>query len=276
MFTWECPGCGKELDVDARHCPQCGKQFDEAEEADSIIPAAGSATRLEPPLAPKPTPPPVASKPPSPEPDPLEATQPITAPAWTVPPAPPSPEPRSVSAVREQPSIAPIPELKPPPQPAGSPSAYVIQGKHLALAGVVLLVAMGGAVFLARPDLFQVKSPLNLEEVPLTDSVGFSTAAFGDLQVAGVRALYTDDLKPKVRFVVINHSDTPQANLRIQAHLSPKNAPLNAPPLASFAIALEEELAPRESRDLEADLLALGTLAAFPPWKELRIELEVE
>ena len=26
----------------------------------------------------------------------------------------------------------------------------------------------------------------------------------------------------------------------------------------------------------EADLSALGTLAAFPPWKELRIELEVE
>lgn len=273
MFTWECPGCGKELDVDARHCPQCGKQFDEEEEADSIIPAAGSAASLEPPPAPEPTPPPVAPKPPSPVPDPLAATQPITPSAW---PAPPSPEPRSVTAVREQPGIEPIPELQPPPQPTGPPSAYVIQGKHLALAGVVLLVAMGGAVFLARPDLFQVTSPLHLEEVPLTDSVGFSTAAFGDLQVAGVRPLYTDDLKPKVRFVVINHGDTPQANLRIQAHLSPKNAPLDAPPLASFAIALGEELAPRESRDLEADLLALGTLAAFPPWKELRIELEVE
>ena len=93
MFTWECPGCGKELDVDARHCPQCGKQFDEAEEADSSIPGAGSTASLEPPPAPKPTPPPVAPKPPSPEPAPLDATQPITASAWPAPPAPPSPEP---------------------------------------------------------------------------------------------------------------------------------------------------------------------------------------
>ena len=64
MFTWECPGCGKELDVDARYCPQCGKQFDEAEEADSIIPAAVSAS-IEPPPDPKPTPPPVAPNRPS-------------------------------------------------------------------------------------------------------------------------------------------------------------------------------------------------------------------
>ena len=272
MFTWECPGCGKELDVDARHCPQCGKQFDEPEEADSIIPASGSSASPEAaPPAPAPTSPPAApTPPPSPAPDPLAATQPIT------PPARPAPEPRSVTEVREKPSIEPIPELKPPPQPTEPPSPYGIEGKHLAVVGVVLLVAMGGAVFLARPDLFQAKPPLNLEEVPLTDSVGFSTAAFGDLQVAGVRPLYTDDLKPKVRFVVINHGDTPQANLRIQAHLSPKNAPLDAPPLAGFVITLEDGLAPREARDLEADLLALGTLAAFPPWKELRIELEVE
>lgn len=268
MFTWECPGCGKELDVDARQCPQCGKQFDEPEEADSIIPASGSAASpAAAPAAPTPTPPPIQAPPP------LAATQPITAPAW---PAPPSPEPRSVTAVREKPSIEPIPELKPAPQPTAPPPAYGIEGKHLAVVAVVLLVAMGGAVYLARPDLFQAKSPLNLEEVPLTDSVGFSTAAFGDLQVAGVRPLYTDDLKSRVRFVVINHGETPQANLRIQAHLSPKNAPLDAPPLAGFVITLEEELAPRESRELEADLLALGTLAAFPPWKELRIELEVE
>ena len=275
MFTWECPGCGKELDIDARQCPQCGKQFDEPEEADSIIPASSSAASPEAAApAPTPTPPPAApTPPPSQAPDPLAATQPITPPAR---PAKPAPEPRSVTAVREKPSVEPIPELKPAPQPTEPLSAYGIPGKHLALVAVVLLVAMGGAVYLARPDLFQAKPSLNLEEIPLTDSVGFSTAAFGNLQVAGVRPLYTEDLKSRVRFVVINHGDKVQADLRIQAHLSPKNAPLNAPPLAGFVIALEEELAPRESRELEADLLALGTLASFPPWKELRIELEVE
>jgi hypothetical protein len=44
--------------------------------------------------------------------------------------------------------------------------------------------------------------------------------------------------------------------------------------LASFDIQLQEELGPLESRDVETDLLALGTLQSLPPWEQLRVEVK--
>ena len=128
---------------------------------------------------------------------------------------------------------------------------------------------------MAHPDLFGSAPKLQLEDVPNAEEIGLASAAFGDLQVAGIRPFYTEDLNAKVRAVVINHGETPQLSVRLEAHLSPQDAPLTSPPLASFLIELDEELGPQESRDIETDLMTLGTLASFPPWKELRIELEV-
>jgi hypothetical protein len=141
---------------------------------------------------------------------------------------------------------------------------------------VVLVIAIGSAVYLARPNLFGSAPGLQLEDVPDSEQIGLAAAAFGDLQVAGIRTLYTEDLKAKVRAVVINHGEMTQSGLYLQARLSPKEAPLTSPPLASFVIELDEELGPQESREIEADLMTLGTLASFPPWKDLRIELDVE
>jgi hypothetical protein len=263
MFTWECPSCGKELDVDAQQCPKCGAQFGEPEEADSIIAdPKPSAVSAPPPATPAP-PPPTAPK------AAQATTAPPTAAPTTVPP------PTAAPTVQERP-IAPSVQEQSAPGPTAAPAAYGIQGKHLAIVLVVLLMAVGGAVYLARPDLFQGRQDIALEDVPMSDTVGFASAAFGDLQVAGVRPFYSDDLKPKVRFVVINHGETPQAGASIQAHLSHKDAPLDSPPLASFVIAFNETLAPGESREIESDLMAFSTLAAFPPWKDLRIDLEVE
>lgn len=258
MFTWECPSCGKELDIDAQQCPKCGAQFGEAEESASIIadpkPSAAAA------------PPPVA---PTRPPDPVRTQAPPPAAPATLPP------PVAAPALQERPIRAAVQEQNTPAQSTPI-AANGIQGKHLAIVLVVLLVAVTAAVYLARPDLFRGRQEISLEDVPLSDAVGFASAAFGDLQVAGVRPFYSDDLKTKVRFVVINHGETPQAGASIQAHLSHKDSPLDSPPLASFVIAFNETLAPGESREIETDLMAFSTLAAFPPWKDLRIDLEVE
>lgn len=266
MFTWECPSCGKELDVDAQQCPKCGAQFGEPEEAGSII--------ADPKPSATPAPPPA---PPAPAPAPVQTTARVAAspPPTAAPPTPaaPPPAPASRPAVETQPSSPPIQERS---APARQTAADGIQPKHLALVLVVLLVAIAGAVYLARPDLFSGRQEVALEDVPLSDNVGFASAAFGDLQVAGVRPFYSDDTKAKVRFVVINHGQTSQTGVNIQAHLSPKDAPLDSPPLAGFTIELTDELAAGESREIETDLMALSTLAAFPPWKELRIDLEVQ
>jgi len=262
MFTWECPSCGKELNIDAGQCPKCGAQFGEPEEAESII--------ADPQPSAAPAPPPTASTPP---PVPARtATQAVTgaliaAPAKAAPPAP-----VATPVWQDRPSAPPIQEY----DPARTPAPYGIQRKHLAVVLAVLLIAIAGAVYLARPDLFLGRQDIAFEEVPLSDTVGFASAAFGDLQVAGVRPLYTDDLKTRVLFVVINHGETPQAGVSIQAHLSHKDAPLDAPPLASFAVEFNEELAPGESREIETDLMAFSTLAAFPSWNKLRIDLEGE
>jgi len=162
------------------------------------------------------------------------------------------------------------------PPSAGPTPAAGIQGKHLIGVVIVLLVTVGVAVYMARPDLLRSKSELRLEEVPDADEIGLAAAAFGDLQIAGIRPFYTEDLKAKVRAIIINHGEIPQTGARIQVYLSPKEAPLTAPPLAGFVIEITEELGPQQSREIEADLMTLGALAAFPPWKELRIELEVE
>ena len=266
MFTWECPSCGKELDVDAEQCPKCGAQFGEPEEAQSII--------VDPKPSATPAPPPAPSAP-SPAPAPTAAPVAASPAPTTAPPKPAAPPPAPVSrpTVKTQPSSPPVQE---PSAPARPSPADGVQPKHLALVLIVLLVAVAGAVYLARPDLFSGRQQVALEDVPLSDTVGFASAAFGDLQVAGVRPFYTDDAKTKVRFVVINHGQTSQTGVNIQAHLSPKGAPLDSPPLAGFTIALTDELAAGESREVETDLMALSTLAAFPPWKDLRIDLEVE
>jgi hypothetical protein len=44
--------------------------------------------------------------------------------------------------------------------------------------------------------------------------------------------------------------------------------------LASFEIRLDKELGPREARDVQVDLNAMGTLASLPPWHRMRVDLQ--
>jgi hypothetical protein len=148
-----------------------------------------------------------------------------------------------------------------------------MQGKYVAVFLVFAALAIGAAVYFARPDLF--RTPLQLEEVPLGEGAGDSGSAYlGDIEVAGVRTWYDADYNPKVRAVVINHSDDPQSNVSFHVELRTREAAAGDTPLASFDIRLDQELGPREIRDVEADLTALGTLVSLPPWRQMRVDLQ--
>ncbi len=138
--------------------------------------------------------------------------------------------------------------------------------------GLVLVVAIGLAVYLARPHLFS--SGLRLENVPDTapDELSAGTAAQGDLQVTGIRPFYDGEYKPRVKAIVVNHGETliESVNLEVQLR-APQASPLTAP-LASFRIEVQN-LASNESREIDTELTALGTLASLPPWQQVRIDL---
>ena len=140
---------------------------------------------------------------------------------------------------------------------------------------IVLVVAVVAALFSSRPTLFSGDG-LALEDVPeaAAGTSGAGSAAFGDLQVTGVRTWYTPDHKPKVRAVIINHGEVPRSGINLQVYLRPAQAEADAPPLASFSIRLDEALEPQQIRDVETDLMAMGTLASLPKWDKLRVDLE--
>jgi hypothetical protein len=224
MFTWECPTCGRELDIAESECPYCSKKA----KAASTSVATENAVDAE-----KPRP-----------------GEPV-APPHLPPPAQRGTAPR-----------------RPPPQ-----ASWGLQGKHVAIFAVLALLATALAVFFARPDLFR-RGP-QLEDVPLAEGTGDSGSAYvGDIEVAGVRTWYDADYKPKVSAVVINHGENPQANVAFKVALRTREASTVDTPLASFEIRLDSPLQPREARDVQVDLNAMGTLASLPPWHTMRVDLE--
>lgn len=148
-----------------------------------------------------------------------------------------------------------------------------VQGKQIVVLAVLAVVAIAAGVYLARPDLF--RSVTQTEEAALPEGAGDSGSAFvGDIEVAGVRTWYDTDFKPKVSAVVINHSEDPQANIGFKVELRTREASTTDTPLASFEIRLDKPLEPREARDMQADLNAMGTLASLPPWHLMRVDLQ--
>lgn len=235
MFTWECPTCGKELDVGTQQCPVCHPES------------------LNQP-APRPAPAPVAAP-----------AAPPVAQAAARPKAAASTEP-----IRPQASPAPAQAPQARPQSARGG----MQPSHVALVGVVLVVAIGLAVYLARPQLFS-KAGLQLEDIPGTaeDVLSAGTVAQGDLQVTGIRTFYDSEYKPRVRVIVINHGEAPIESVNLEVQLRAPQASELTAPLASFKIDLQN-LGSNESREIETDLTALGTLASLPPWQQVRIDLK--
>jgi hypothetical protein len=92
------------------------------------------------------------------------------------------------------------------------------------------------------------------------------------IEVSGIRLFYDAQNRPQVRAVVINHGDEPLnkgASIRVALRATP-----GAPPLAYFTVKLDATIQPGDSREVRAGLDALATLAAIPPWQQLRVDIE--
>lgn len=95
------------------------------------------------------------------------------------------------------------------------------------------------------------------------------------IEVAGIRLSYDDQNRAQVRAVVVNHGEevlTTGTSWRLA--LRPAQAAPGSPPLAYFTVKLTSALAPGDSREVRAPLDALATLAAIPPWQQLRVDIE--
>jgi hypothetical protein len=137
---------------------------------------------------------------------------------------------------------------------------------------VVLIVAIGLAVYFSRPEVFRGAAGLQLEDVSEAGSGTAGSAAAGNVQVAGIRPFYDGEYRTRVRALIINHADTPVEQVNLEVTLQTPRAPAFAAPLASFVIEAKE-LGSGESREIETGLTALGTLASLPPWDEVRIQV---
>ena len=211
MFNWECPRCGREVDIDEERCPACGAQPGTKAQPKPAVSRKGRAL------------------------------------------ARPRPRGRRRAA-----------------------TTWTIGPSHVAVFAFILILAVGAAVYISRPDLWGSAGALQLENV----QEELFTApprppSLQDIEVAGIRIWYDRQRELlKIRAVVINHSSVARKRLNLVAHLRPEGASTTAPPLAKFPIRFEEELAPREAREIETKLESLGHPASFPDWTLLQIQLE--
>ena len=229
MFTWDCPKCGKELDIATTVCPECG--FSEATPEEDPPPRRAVQTSA-----------------------PLPAAQ-----APTAPPAP-------------APTLPPPAAYNPPPPAQHALSA---PAKPLIIISLILVAAIGGFLYYNHSQTLKQAAGLALESVPddpieMQDASGESVSG---LEVVGIRTWYDDNRKPKVRAVVVNHTDEGVPKVGLSVQLRPREATRNAPPLASFEVRLNDVLGPRESKEIETDLVALGTLASLPHWSKVRVDI---
>jgi hypothetical protein len=95
------------------------------------------------------------------------------------------------------------------------------------------------------------------------------------IEISGIRMSYDAQNRPQVRAVVVNHGeDALEAGASIRVALRAASAAPASPPLARFTVKLPATLKPGDSRDVGAPLDALATLAAMPPWHQLRVAIE--
>jgi hypothetical protein len=153
------------------------------------------------------------------------------------------------------------------PRPVSDLRFWVAIGVATAVV-VVILVAW--ARHRAQPPAPRAAAPKIELERPAE-----APAAARPIEVAGVRLSYDNQNRPQVRAVVVNHGEevlTTGTSLRVA--LRPAQAAPGSPPLAYFTVKLTSAMAPGDSREVRAPLDALATLAAIPPWQQLRVDIE--
>jgi hypothetical protein len=160
-----------------------------------------------------------------------------------------------------------------PPAPAPLPApqhAFAVRPLHLLLFGLVLVLSLAGAIYLARPDLMTVEG-VSLPKLPGREPPPLQE---GPIEVSGIRTWRDEQAKLRVRAVLINHTAGPYPELNFRISLLNPEAEDAAPAAATFEVKLEEPIAARASREVEADLIAPDGLTALPEWNRMPVRLE--
>lgn len=150
------------------------------------------------------------------------------------------------------------------PDEAARGSAFAIRPGHLWIFALALLVAVGGALYLARPDLLQLDRlaallPSNRPETP--------PAPAGPVDVVGIRVWIDEEEGPRARALLVNHAAIPQRG--IEAVVELRSADPELPPeqrlLGEFRISYDGELGPLASAEVETPLLLEEHVYSLPP-----------
>lgn len=217
MFTWECPTCGRDLDVSLKTCPDCAAAGSNAPQGDVPQPNAEAAANV----------PPVDS------------------------PSPSSPAKKLAAA--------------------SPPSAFSLTPKHLLLFVFLLGGAVAAAIFLARPELLpEPKLPVAWREPGPVEQPGRGNN--DPLEIAGIRLTESEEGKPVVRAVIVNHGAQAVRKASMAVALREFGAPVDAPPEVAFTLQLEEELEAGASREVDVPLEEAPD-SGLPRWGRLRVDV---
>ncbi len=140
----------------------------------------------------------------------------------------------------------------------------------MAIFGLGLVVAIGAAVWLADPSALRLEDPAESEISPVET---FAIGVQGPVEVSGIRPYYDDEYQAHVRAFVANHSRDP-VSVAVHARLRVRAASPESPPLATFEIVVPNPIPGNEGTEIDVPLQAMGSLASFPPWEEMRVDLE--
>jgi len=184
------------------------------------------------------------------------------------------------AAETEDAATDPLPTERPRPadrsQPADQspqPAAFAIRPQHLWIFALAVLVAVGGALYLARPELFQLDRlasllPNNRPEPP--------PAPPGPVEVVGIRVWIDEDDGPRARSLLVNHAAIPQRGIEAEVRLTSADPEL--PPgenaLGEFRITFEDELGPLSSAEVDTPLQLEDGVAILPPRHWIQFEVD--
>jgi hypothetical protein len=233
MFTWVCQRCGREVDVAQTKCPNC----EPAKGADTEL---GSARGAAPARA-----------------------EPVKLPPLTAPPTPDAPA--GPSATKQESDLPP----PGPAAPAPSPDVFSLKASHLLVFVFALLAAVAVAIGMSQPELLsewreRLTAPAEAEE-----GAPIALPAPGAVEAAGLRAWRDEKAEVRIRATLVNHQMSPDPALEYQVLVFARADADTGKLLGSFEVKLDEPLAGRSAREVEASLDAPGGLAEFPHWSEL-------
>ena len=182
-------------------------------------------------------------------------------------------------ATKECPNcVGKAPEAAPPSQAASNLRFWLVlaAGTAAAIIALVLWIRyLSHRPAPAPPSKAAVAQPGSPQRLPAPEPVPETAPASpGPIEVAGIRTFYDAQNKPQVRVVIINHGEDGLRNTTLTVTLRPARSPADSPPLARFSVKISSEIKPGDSQEIKAPLDAFATLAAMPPWHQIRADVQ--